>query len=186
VLRTFSPLTVRFFLLSTHYRAPLNFSEDTLRQAETTLKRFNDFIMRMAEYAHSTHEERQAASAVDQTIQNAREGFESGLDDDLNISKSLAVLSELVHEINTRVQEEHFTPEDAQKVLAFFRSVDTVLGVFSFEKEILPEEIEALINARENARRNRDYQEADRIRDRLLELGIALEDTKDGTRWKKM
>ncbi len=186
VFRTFSPLAVRFFLLSTHYRAPLNFSEDTLRQADATLKRYNDFIMRMSEHAHSTHAEKDKSSTVDRIIQMSREGFESGLDDDLNISKSLAALWELVHEINTRVKEEDFTPEDAKRVLAFFRSIDTVLGVFSFEKEMLPEQIEALINEREDARENKDYQKSDRIRDRLLELGIALEDTKDGTRWKKV
>jgi len=58
--------------------------------------------------------------------------------------------------------------------------------VFTFEKEVLPEEIEAMIGERKEARENRDYQKADQIRDRLLELGIALEDTKDGTRWKKV
>jgi cysteinyl-tRNA synthetase len=186
VFRTYSPLTVRFFLLSTHYRAPLNFSEDTLRQADTTLKRYDDFIMRMAEYSHSTPGGSDEASTVDQLIRNARKGFESGLDDDLNISKSLAALSEFTHEINTRVKEGTFTPADAKKVMEFFRSVDTVLGVFSFEKEVLPEEIETMIGEREKARENKDYQKADQIRDRLQALGIALEDTKDGTRWKKL
>jgi cysteinyl-tRNA synthetase len=186
VFRTFSPLAVRFFLLSTHYRAPLNFSEDTLRQADATLKHYNDFIMRMTEIAHSTREGKEKSSTVDRIIQRAREGFESGLDDDLNISKSLAALSELVHEINTRVKEKGFGQEDAQKVLAFFKNVDTVLGVFSFEKEMIAEDIETMINEREAARESRDYRKADRIRNNLLELGIALEDTKEGTRWKKV
>jgi len=174
---------VRFFLISSHYRAPLNFSEDTLRQAEAALGRFNDFIHRVNEAKEG--EKAGTVEMLDSMIRRAREGFVEGLDDDLNVSKALAALSELVRDVNIMMENESFGCEGAALVLSFMKETDGVLGVFSFERESLDGEVEALIEQRNAARKRKEFETADKIRDTLLEMGIVLEDKKDGTRWKK-
>ena len=184
VFEKFSPLTVRFFLLAAHYRAPLNFSDDTLRQADHALKRYNDFIQRVAEIS----EKNEAGNGTDQIkglIEKSKEGFESGLDDDLNISKSLASIADFVRDINTLTDNEELSAGGAKIILDFLKDINNVLGVFSFEKGILPEEIEKQIEERNRARAKKDFKNADMIRQNLLDLGVILEDKKDGTRWKK-
>ncbi len=184
VFEKFSPLTVRFFLLSAHYRAPLNFSDDTLVQVDHALKRYNDFIQRVAEIS----EKNEAGNGIDQIkglIEKSKEGFEAGLDDDLNISKSLASIADFVRDINTLIDNEEVSAGGAKIILDFLKDVNSVLGVFSFEKGILPEEIEKQIEERNRARAKKDFKKADMIRQNLLDLGVILEDKKDGTRWKK-
>jgi len=180
-----APLSVRFFLLAAHYRAPLNFSEESLEYAENTLRRYNDFILRITEIAEKKGEGR-ADGTVLNLLNRAREGFASGLDDDLNISKALASIADLVKAINSRIDDGLVGPADAEAVLEFMRRVDSVLGIFSFEREILPGEIERLIEERTRARQERNFTRADEIRDMLFERGIALEDTREGTRWKRV
>lgn len=182
--KRFSPLAVRFFLLSSHYRAPLNFSEETLKGAEAALSRFNDFIGRVREISEMNKGE--GAGAVDPIVKKAREQFIEGLDDDLNISKALASVSELVRDINIMIDREELGSDGADLVLSFMKEIDEVLGVFSFEREALDGEIEKLIAERNLARKSKEFARADSIRDRLLEMGIVLEDTKDGTRWKRV
>lgn len=182
--KRFSPLAVRFFLLSSHYRAPLNFSEETLKGAEAALVRFNDFIGRVSEISGMNKGE--GAGAVDPIVKKAREQFVEGLDDDLNISKALASVSALVRDINIMIDREEFGSGGAGLVLSFMKEVDGVLGVFSFEKETIDGEVEKLISERNLARKSKEFAKSDSIRDRLLEMGIVLEDTKDGTRWKRV
>jgi cysteinyl-tRNA synthetase len=188
VFKRYDPLAVRFFLLSAHYRAPLNFSEENLEHAANTLRRYNDFILRVAEIAEKDEAAPPAgaAHAIHEAVERAREGFEQGLDDDLNISRALAAVAEFVKEVNTGMEEGRIGPPAAREVLAFMERVDSVLGVFSFERGMLPEEIEELIQERVRARKERDFNRADEIRGLLLERGVALEDTKDGTRWKRV
>jgi cysteinyl-tRNA synthetase len=185
IFEKFSPLTVRFFLVSTHYRAPLAFSEETLKQSEAALGRFNDFILRVKEVVETAKQSTEDAN-VSLLIQKAEKGFEEGLEDDLNVSRSLAALSDLLRDVNILIEKGKLSAMDAEKVLSFMKKVDQVLGVFTFEKEMLPDEIERRIEQRNSARDRKDFQTADRIRNELQELGIVLEDTKEGTRWKRV
>jgi cysteinyl-tRNA synthetase len=185
VFDKYSPLTVRFFLLSAHYRAPLNFSETTLKQAESGLERYNDFILRIKEITGSGGRGK-VASEIIRRIQEAKGGFDEGLDDDLNISRSLASISDFVHDVNIMIKEGKISAVDAKSILEFMKEIDGVLGVFTFEREMLPDEIEAKIEKRNSAREAKDYETADRIRKELQKLGIILEDTRDGTRWKRV
>jgi cysteinyl-tRNA synthetase len=196
IFKLHASLAVRFFLLSVHYRAPLNFSEENLEHAENTLRRYNDFIQRVQEIAErSGGDEADPAwgqapvvpsPAVRAAIGRAREGFEGGLDDDLNISRALAAVADFVKTVNSGIDDGRISPADAREVLAFMNRVDSVLGVFTFERGLLPEEIEELIQERVRAREERDYKRADEIRDLLLSRGVGLEDTREGTRWKRM
>jgi cysteinyl-tRNA synthetase len=224
VFEKFNPLAVRFFLMSAHYRAPLNFSEDTLRQAAQALSRFNDFIQRVSEIAGTTASAglpavsaatsaadanaetaaasdaeassgtaaaregqvgKEAARSVAVLVERAKSGFEEGLDDDLNVSKALAELSDFLRDVNILIDRGELAPQGARLVLDFMKEVDSVLGVFTFGRELLPGEIERRIEERLRARKAKDFKKADAIRRELLELGILLEDTPEGTRWKK-
>jgi cysteinyl-tRNA synthetase len=191
----YPPATVRFFLVSAHYRAPLSFSNESLEQAGRALGRYNDFILRLREIAEgdAPGDRRPGTEAgsgkpageISDLIRTARSGFEEAMDDDLNVSRALASLSELVREANLLIDEGRLTGADAASVLDFMRDVDRVLAVFTFETGMLPAEIERLIEERAAARRDRNFARADEIRDDLLGRGIVLEDTPSGTRWKK-
>lgn len=180
----FSPLAVRFFLLSAHYRAPMNFSEATLKQADSALKRINDFIMRIAELVKDGEDGKDVTSIVE-LIKKRKKDFDEGLEDDLNISKSLAAISEFIRDVNIIVDNEKLTQGEAKIIIDFMREIDSVLGVLTFEKEILPGDVEDLIRERNEARKRKEYEKADRIRKDLLKSGIILEDTREGTRWKR-
>ncbi len=184
IFKRYSPRAVRFFLISAHYRSPLNFSDENLQHAENTLTRYNDFILRVMEIAEKQSEGEAGKSILD-LIQRTKEDFEGGLDDDLNISKALAAVADLIRAVNSRVDEESITPAEAVRVLDFMKKINEVLGIFSFERGMLPEEIEELIEERVRARAEKNFSRADEIRDLLAERGIVLEDTKEGTRWKK-
>jgi cysteinyl-tRNA synthetase len=103
----------------------------------------------------------------------------------MNVSRALASLSELLREVNILIDEGRVGPSDAGRVLEFMKEIDSVLGVFTFERGMLPGEIEELIAERAAARREKNFSRADRIRDELLEKGILLEDAPSGTRWKR-
>jgi cysteinyl-tRNA synthetase len=187
----YSPPAVRYFLMSAHYRTPLNFSDENLVHAENTLRRYNGFIRRIQSVADAPARDgepscEERTRPVLDLVGQAREGFEAGLDDDLNISRALASIADLVRGIHSIVDEDRLTPSGAAAVLEFMRRVDSVLGVFSFEQEMLPEEIERLIEERVRAREAKEYARADGIRDELLKRGIALEDHRNGTRWKRI
>jgi cysteinyl-tRNA synthetase len=184
VFEKYAPLTVRYFLLSAHYRAPLNYSVETLTQAEHTLKRYNDFIQRVSDIT-KRDVPGTGTDNLSRLAQKAMKGFESGLEDDLNISKSLASIADFTKEVNIIMDNNALSPEGAVIALDFLKKLDSVLGVFTFEKGMLPEEIEILIDERNRARAEKDFGRADTIRQKLSDSGIMLEDTKEGTRWKK-
>ena len=117
---------------------------------------------------------------------NALEAFGSALDDDLNTSQALAAVHNLVRDVNTTMAEGPITAEGRDAVMGAIEKFDSVLGIFGeYRKDMLDAEIEALIEEREEARRERDFALADEIRDRLAGEGIILEDTRDGVRWKR-
>jgi cysteinyl-tRNA synthetase len=122
---------------------------------------------------------------LDARIRRARNEFTEGLDDDLNVSKALAALSDFVRDVNILMETEALGSEGARIVLSFMKETDGVLGIFSFERESLDGEVESLIEQRNAARKRKDFETADRIRDTLVGMGIVLEDKKEGTRWKK-
>jgi len=197
IFKKYDPLTVRFFLLSAHYKAPLNFSLENIDHAKHTLSRMNDFILRVSEAAGTGIEVRSERDGkasgrkqvgerhrVRTLIERARTGFESGMDDDLNISKALASLSLFTRDMNTMLEKGDLDGPGALAVLDFMKEIDSVLGVFTFERQMLPEEIETLIQERTEARKKKNFSRADEIRQLLLRRGVVLEDTKEGTRWK--
>lgn len=178
----YSPLAIRYLLLSVPYRKQLNFTFEGLQGAEATVERLRNFRALVQE----AKVEDGSDSDVAATIGKAVADFESGMDDDLNTAEALAAVHNLVREINTVIAAGNLRGDDRVAVLRAISDFDSVLGIFGKEEQlILDSEIESLIEERQDARRNRNFARSDEIRDELAAKGIILEDTKDGVRWKR-
>ncbi|MBN2245252.1 MAG: cysteine--tRNA ligase [Candidatus Aminicenantes bacterium] len=177
----YSPLSVRFLLLSTHYRKTLNFTFDNLKQADISLKRLSDFVYELENHSFEEGEN----SGIKDLIEGTENKFREGLSNDLNISTALTALFELIRKINTYINKGNMYATDSKRLLDTIDRFNQVLAVLPDRK--IPElsnEIKEKIEEREKARQARDFKTADRIRDELLAQGILLEDTRDGIRWK--
>jgi cysteinyl-tRNA synthetase len=185
----YSPLAIRYLLLSVPYRKQLNFTFEGLQGAESTVERLRNFRSLVKESVSSPLVSKGAIDSGGNAIgiaQRALERFETAMDDDLNTAAALAAVHDMVREINTSMANARLSSGDREAVLDALAKFDSVLGVFGAEtSDILDGEIEALIAERQEARRNRDFVRSDEIRDILAEKGIILEDTKDGVRWKR-
>lgn len=178
----YSPLAIRYLLLSVPYRKQLNFTFEGLQGAEATVERLRNFRALVQE----AKVEDGSDSDVAATIGKAVADFESGMDDDLNTAEALAAVHNLVREINTVIAAGKLRGDDRVAVLRAISDFDAVLGIFGKDEQlILDSEIESLIEERQDARRNRNFARSDEIRDELAAKGIILEDTKDGVRWKR-
>ena len=178
---------LRFFMLSAHYRSPLNFSADLMEAAKTSLERILTaaenlrFLSKNAGAGALTEEEEALLTDSDKYVQ----GFEEAMDDDFNTADATASVFELVKFINTTADGSRSKEYLDGLYEKLFRLTD-VLGIIVEKKEeMLDEEIEALIEKRQAARKERNFALADQIRDELLAKGIILEDTREGVKWKK-
>src|SRR5215831_10904538 len=178
----YSPSGIRYFLLSVPYRKQLNFTFDALRGAEKTVESLRDFHARLSE----AKPEPGMNEELHQATLRALAEFEAGMDDDLNTSVALAAVHDLTHEVNTALARGSVQAEDKRAVLAAIDLIDGVLNIIGeAQPAMLDDEIQNLINERQEARHRRDFKRADEIRDELLQRDIILEDTKDGVRWKR-
>ncbi|HEX5706120.1 MAG TPA: cysteine--tRNA ligase [Pyrinomonadaceae bacterium] len=176
------PAAIRYLLLSVPYRKQLNFTMDALRGAAKTVGSLRDFRARLSESRAEPGTNPQMRSAAARAL----EEFEAGLDDDLNTSVALAAVHNLSREVNRAIDCHELRADDQRDLLALVERFDSVLNIFGAgAREILEDEVQTLIGERQEARRRRDFARADEIRDRLLERGIVLEDTRDGVRWKR-
>ena len=178
----FTPAGVRYFLLSVPPRKQLNFTYDALKGAETTVASLCDFRARVSEAKTEAGRNDDLQTAAKRSL----EKFEAGMDDDLNTSVALAAIHDLTREVNTAISRGALREDDRRKVLAAIDRFDTVLRIFGdATPKVLDEEIQKLIDERQEARHRRDFKRADEIRHQLVQLSIVLEDTKDGVRWKR-
>jgi len=165
--------------MSSHYRQQLNFTFDRLDAARHSLERYNDFIKNLADY--SGGESNGEATGY---IEKVKKGFEEALDDDLNISGALGEIFDFIRDINRLRSENKISVEERDKSLEVMRGFDTVLN-FEIKEQALDAQIEEMIEKRNEARKNKDYALSDKIRDELLAMGIVLEDTPQGVKWKR-
>ena len=178
---------IRYLLISAQYRSPINYSTDIIEQCIAALNRLYtcrdslDF-----ELKNATDAEHDGDKAIIDGFDKYREQFISAMDDDLNTADAIASIFELVRDINTNVVGK--TPSKAlvEGAIAMFDELTGVLGlVYNRKTETLDSDVEALIEARTNARKEKNWAEADRIRDQLKEMGIVLEDTAQGVKWHR-
>ncbi len=178
----YSPLAIRYLLLSVPYRKQLNFTFEGLQGAETTVERLRNFRSLVGEAKVNVGSNTQAAASAAKAVTD----FEAAMDDDLNTAAALAAVHDMVREINTIMANEGILADDQSAVLEAITKFDSVMGIFGKQFcELLDADIEALIAERQDARHNRDFARSDEIRDELGRRGIVLEDTKDGVRWKR-
>jgi cysteinyl-tRNA synthetase len=177
-----SPLALRYLLLSVPYRTQLNFTLEGLRGAETALEGLRNFRRRVTDFEQHPG----SNPRIKDIVTRATEGFEAGMNDDLNTSKALAAVFELRRDVNTAMDAGEFGADDRVSVLELLARFDSVLGVMGSESvQMLDPEIEAKIEERNAARRSRNFKLADQIRNELADRGIILEDTPQGTKWKR-
>jgi len=180
------PSSLRYLLLSSHYRKQLNFTWTGMEQAEEALRRLTDFLDRLEMVAvDGTY------PGNTEAVARARAAFAAAIEDDLNTAGALAAMFDLVRDANKAIDDRQFGAGDAALVRQAFEEFDRVLGVIALRRAedrrppVPVEEIERLIEARQAARRRRDFKAADEIRNSLAERGVLLEDGPGGTRWKR-
>jgi len=178
----YDPLDIRFVLVRSHYRTPLDFTEEQVESAKKSRQRLRDLRTRLREFAG----DEDGVAGAHSVAASYRDSFETAMDDDLNSAAALAAIFDMTTEVNRLLDSGDLTQEGANDVLRLLRDVDRVFGFMGREEEAnLDAEIEAMIAERQEARKQRNYAHADEIRDRLSEMGIVLEDTPSGIRWKR-
>ena len=178
---------LRLFMLSAHYRSPLNFSAEMMESAKASLERILTCMERLKDIAGKA-QERELTEAEKETIRSLEalvQKFESAMEDDFNTADALSAVFEMVKLANVSVTEES-AKELVSRTDETLRKLLDVLGILpERKKEALDAEVEALIAERQAARKARNFARADEIRNQLTEMGILLEDTREGVKWKR-
>jgi cysteinyl-tRNA synthetase len=185
IIKKHNPQVLRFFMLSVHYRNPINYSEELLDSTKAAFERLT------TSYQNLKHR-KEASSGLTEDNQEwfdkiaaLREQFIVDMDDDFNTAKGISVLFELSKLANYYLLEKNTAVEVIDAFLSEFEQLFHVLGLTLEQEEMLDEEIDALIEKRIQARKDRNFQLSDQIRDQLKDMNIILEDTPQGPRWKR-
>jgi cysteinyl-tRNA synthetase len=187
VLEKYSPEVIRYFLISSHYRSQVDYSEDSLKEAQSALARL---------YQSLRGVEVESTGSASAQGEPYRTRFEQAMDDDFNTPEAIAVLFDLAKALNKARKE---TPDNVTQLAGELRYLGSVLGILQLEPEIFfkdsrladvslqidESEIENLIQQRNEARKIKDWAESDRIRDYLSEQGVVLDDGREGTAWRR-
>jgi cysteinyl-tRNA synthetase len=183
VLETGVPArALRYALISVNYRQALSYGDESIAAAGAALDRLDTFVTALESYRENGPDDPDVRRVLDE----ARTAWEAALDDDLNVSAALAAVFDLVRDVNRRIDARSMSTADAGRVLALVRELDTVFAVLGEDAETLEPELAGLIEQREAARAARDWAISDRLRDELAARGIAVEDTRDGQRWRRL
>jgi cysteinyl-tRNA synthetase len=186
VAKGVDPLTLRYAIQSNHYRKVLNFSFEGLRAAENSLKRIRAFRKRMEGEGQAGGGPWKEQLDPLARLEQAREAFWAAMADDLNTPEALAAIFTLISDLNAMDDHVALTRGERDAVLAFLDEADAIFAAWPHEAENLDAEVEALIEARRAAKAAKNWAEADRVREQLKDLGIVLEDRKDGTTgWRR-
>ena len=175
VAEGYQPRAIRYALLTgAHYRSPLAFSPELLKAADSAIKRLDEFAVRLG-----------PIPTEGQPTPDVRKRWDEALSDDLNLPAAVGHLFEFIKTFNSRLESGKATPEERASAMAVLQHANRILDVIEFPG-LVDAEVEGLIAERQAARERREFARADEIRQQLLRMGIQLDDTKDGTRWKRI
>ena len=182
----YDALTVRYHLVSVRYRKQLNFTFEGLKEAHAALDRIKEFLFRLNTAKLKLGNNPNVAAR----LASAREQFEASLDDDLNTSGALGAIFVFIGESNVALAEGHLQEENRTEITDWFKVIDERLAIIPpmehpVQDDKEAEEIERLVRQRNEARSNRNFALSDKIRLELLDRGIVIEDTREGTRWRR-
>ena len=180
-LKKYSPDVLRLFFILTHYRSAIDFDEKNLKQAESTLNRLNDFIIRLKGI-----NSRKACKKTSLLIKGLKSGFEKAMDNDFNTPEAFASLFNFMKEVNILIDNNEINKGNAKKALDILCKFDTILCLNLNKEIVMPDEIKLLVDKREQARKEENFKLADKLRQIIKEKGYILEDTPHGIRCKKL
>src|SRR3989344_865200 len=172
-LKKFGPEALRYFFLSTHYRTPLNYTDEAIGACKSALDRLHNLMKAL-------HDIKSTTGTYDPSpaLTNARSEFDTAMQDDFEVSKALAALFGLVKGINTHVAE--LSKESAERVITEMMRYNEILGVIEVKESAIPKEVADLINKREEARKSKDFALSDKLRDQIKAKGFAVTDSPSG------
>jgi cysteinyl-tRNA synthetase len=186
LVREQDPQVIRFFMLAVHYRNPINFSQELLEVAETSLNRIRTAYENLKHRLTVTADLAEDSDKWAKVIDDTRAKFITDMDDDFNTANAISILFDFSKEANVYLQEKNTSKAVITDFIQLFDELAGVLGLtLQKEEELLDEQIEALIEERNKARKDKNFSRADEIRDLLKEQNIILEDTAQGVRWKR-
>jgi cysteinyl-tRNA synthetase len=171
--RGYSGRVIRYWLLSNHYRKPLNLSYEALDQASQAIRRIDECISGLASL-----EGGRSYPDLDQLLYDMKTGFSDAMDDDLNVSSATATIFRMARRVNGLIVNNEMDQTGARRIIDAFKKVDTVLNVFDFAKAPEDPEVQKLKREREEARRRKDWKLADQLRERLVAMGAEIRDKK--------
>ncbi len=189
VAKEFDYEVIRFFMLSAHYRSPINFSKDLMESAKSALERIYTCLSSMSFFMENAEDKAlsEAETALMNTMDGHREKFIRAMDDDLNTADAISVIFEAVADANKQITAQSNSAKAViQKVIDTIRELGNVLGILSKEEESASAEVQEILVARAEARKNKNWAESDALRDKLKELGYAVKDTPQGQQLTKI
>ena len=185
ILNQIDPQVLRFYMSSVQYRRPINYSEDGLKQAETVLKRYQNTLRNLDARLNDENETLEDNGLRDDLTQ-AKAEFIEAMDDDFNVQNALSIMYDLDTNLNYLLQKDQVDKPALKRAKKLLIAWLEIFGVsFKEEQNENDDEIEKLIAQRDEARKNKDWAESDRLRDELQAKGIVIEDTPQGTRWHR-
>lgn len=187
LLKTVDPQVLRFLMGSVQYRRQINYSKESLQQAEIILQRFKNTLNNL-EYRLNDQTSSVQAAALEEAVDKTKKAFITAMDDDFNVQNALAAIYDLLPVVNGNIAAENADKEALKEVKQLLHDWLAVFGIETAKLTAVPAsedevEITALVKEREQARKNKDWAKSDELREQLKEMGITVEDTPQGTRW---
>lgn len=180
-LKTYPPRILRFLVLKTHYRSPIDYSEKIIEQTEKELERIDEFVNKIQNAKCKNQKD-----DLKLNVAKFKKEFEKAMEDDFNTPRAIAVIFELIKAVNPILDKEQLTKDEAKQILQFLESVDQIFGfIFKKEKIKIPKIVQELVKKREKLRKQKKWEEADRIREEIEKMGYEVQDTIEGTKIKR-
>ena len=183
LMKEYSPEAIRFMILSAHYRSPINYKEDLIKQSEAGIQRIRELINKLELIKNSGPKKEKVE--IGKIIKNTQVEFNAKMDDDFSTPEALAILFNFIKLINNFIDDQSLGRKSAEKSIRFLKEIDKIFGIIPKKESEIPEEVFNLARNREKLRKEKAWLEADKVRDEIKSLGYSIEDTPYGPLVKK-